>query len=101
MPWFSVRCVFRTDPSTYEERITLWRAASFEVAIAEAEKEAADYARALSAEQVPLVQAFWLSDDSPPSSGSEVFSLIRESALEPTAYVASFFDTGKEISEQV
>lgn len=45
--WFSVRCIFRSDAGTppwYEERITLWRAASFDAAIALAEAEAAEYA---------------------------------------------------------
>jgi hypothetical protein len=44
--WFSVRCIFQCDdeaPAMYEERITLWRAARFEEAIALAEAEAEDY----------------------------------------------------------
>ena len=43
--WFAVRCVFDVDhpegtPYLYEERITLWRASSFDEAIALAEEEA-------------------------------------------------------------
>ncbi|MEU5943558.1 hypothetical protein ABZ807_31340 [Micromonospora sp. NPDC047548] len=41
--WFSVRCIFQYGsdaPFVYEERITVWRAVSFDAAIALAEAEA-------------------------------------------------------------
>jgi hypothetical protein len=41
-----------------------------------------------------MAQAFHLFD--PPEHGAEVFSLIRETHLEPEAYLDSFFDTGRE-----
>jgi hypothetical protein len=81
-PWYAVRCVFRTDSDrlapgehAYEERITLWRAESFDDAIA---------------------QAFHLFDD--PGHGMEVFSLIRRSRLDTDEYLARFFDTGDEFT---
>lgn len=46
-PWYSVRCLFAFEAehgTMYEERVTLWRASSFEEAIARAELEAAEYA---------------------------------------------------------
>ncbi|MFI1197076.1 hypothetical protein ACH4T9_28000 [Micromonospora sp. NPDC020750] len=97
--WFSVRCVFRVeaDPTSqlYEERLTLWRAQSFDQAIALAEDEGLRYA----AEQagmdfVGLAQAFRLFDE--PGHGAEVFSMVRASELEPPAYLTRFFDTGEE-----
>ncbi|MDW5330634.1 DUF4288 domain-containing protein [Plantactinospora sp. KLBMP9567] len=97
--WFSARCIFRlgSDPASqlYEERLTLWRAEDFDQAIALAEAEALGYA----AEQpdmtfAGLVQAYRLFDE--PGHGAEVFSLVRESGLEPQAYLTRFFDTGKE-----
>jgi hypothetical protein len=45
MGWFAVRCVFRgtKELTLYEERVTLWRADSFEDAIERAEAEADEY----------------------------------------------------------
>lgn len=47
--WYGVRCVFQHGPAdiegtSYEERVTLWRAASFDEAIESAEQEARQYA---------------------------------------------------------
>lgn len=43
--WFTLLCVLRHDDrGAYEERITLWRTATFDEAIARAEREARDYA---------------------------------------------------------
>jgi len=92
MLWYAVRCVFRHRPvGGYQERITLWRAASFDDAIGQAEAEAAEY----PAEYIGLAQVYALSDD-PAASGAEVFSLIRRSKLTPDAYLDRFFDTGAE-----
>ena len=76
----------RTDalePSRYEERITLWRADDFEEAIRMAEDDAREYATDIGGgfEYLGLAQAYHLPD--PPGHAAEVFSLIRESALEP------------------
>jgi len=44
--WFAVRCILRIPAiGAYEERITLWRAGSFEDAVALAESEVEEYAR--------------------------------------------------------
>lgn len=102
--WYAVRCVFRTmwteteagvtpDEQLYEERITLWRAGSAEEAIALAEEEALDYAGDED-EYLELAQAFRLYDA--PGHGAEVFSLMRSSAMEPDAYLDTYFDTGSE-----
>jgi hypothetical protein len=100
-PWYAVRCVFRFDfaadagESTYEERITLWSAPSFDVAIARAEQEATDYVSDGEGEYVGLAQAFHLSTAGV-GDGAEVFSLMRDSRLMPDEYLTRFFDTGRE-----
>jgi hypothetical protein len=58
-PWYSVRCVLRSasdngSGALYEERITLWRAESFEEAIERAEREALEYSADVEAEYVGL-----------------------------------------------
>lgn len=105
--WYAVRCVFRTGwwpredqrpPkgwSDYEERITLWYAPSFKVAIKRAEKEARRYAATIGASPdryLGFAQAYWMVDE--PGDGAEVFSLIRRSPLKPSQYLAELFETG-------
>lgn len=112
--WYAVRTLFRAmatpegappdlpeGESAYEERITLWQAASFDEAIARAEEEAAEYAEFLDVEHVSeFAQAYHVADV-PPRDGSEIFSLIRYSPLDPDPYVDRFFDTGTERQEHV
>ncbi len=95
--WFSVRCVFRFPDGpggTYEERITLWRAANFADATTLAEVEAVSYATGVGAEYLGLAQAYAMYDE--PVHGSEIFSLMRDSDLAPDSYLNTFFDTGDE-----
>lgn len=107
-PWYAVRCIFRMfsnqpwgptnlrdGESAYEERITLWRATSFEDAVAKAETEALDYVDGLDGtEYLGLAQGFQVFCD--PGEGAEVFSLTRRSSLPPDEYLDRFFDTGEE-----
>jgi hypothetical protein len=101
-PWYSVRCLIRlgqrsnASNSMYEERVTIWRATDFEDAIARAEREASEYANATDAEYVGLAQAFHLACGDVIDAGTEVFSLIRGSELEPEDYINRFFDTDAE-----
>ncbi|GAA1615289.1 hypothetical protein [Actinoplanes couchii] len=93
--WYSVRCVFRlTEFRTYEERITLWRASSPEQAVNLAESEAAEYASDVAGEYLGLAQVYAM--DAGPEHGAELFSLLRDSPLPPTAYLDTHFDTGTE-----
>lgn len=92
--WFGVRCVFRHGESIYEERIIIVIAADFDHAIAKAEDEAAEYVDGMNVEYVGFAQAFMLSDH--PRDGAEVFSLMRDSDLEPDEYLDTFFSTGDE-----
>ncbi|TDD57412.1 hypothetical protein E1263_23870 [Kribbella antibiotica] len=106
--WYAVRCVFATGwpldraMPVYEERITLWRASSAEEAIERAEAEALVYA--CSVEESPdtylgIAQSYRLVEG--PGDGAEVFSLMRNSTLEPDKYLDTFFDTGAERQKTV
>lgn len=99
--WFAVRCVFHHEAQhIYEERVTLWQAETFDRAIADAEREAAEYAAGLDGVRyLGLAQAFHMFDQ--PVSGAEVFSLMRDSTLEPETYLTRFFDTGDERQQQL
>ena len=100
--WYGARCLFRLGPedpagTSYEERVTIWEAASFELAIAEAEAEAEAYAgdsAETGNDYLGLLQAYALPE--PPGHGAEVFSLIRDSGLGADEYLDAFFDTGRE-----
>lgn len=98
--WYAVRCVLRSSrgSDTYEERITLWQAEDIDTAIELAHKEAGEYAAAVDADHLGLMQAFQLFDEV--SSGAEIFSLMRESDLDPESYIARFFATGAELERE-
>jgi hypothetical protein len=76
----------------YEERITVWRAESYDDAIAQAEVEAHAYVDSSDSDDefTGLAQAFHLFED--PGHGAEVFSMIRHSRLDDDAYLTRFFD---------
>ncbi len=100
-PWYSVRCVIRFDDggptSTYEERITLWRAPSPDEALEMAEAEVAVYVGELDhAEYTGFAQSFNLFAGHTIGHGDEIFSLMRDSDLDPEDYLDTFFDTGAE-----
>jgi hypothetical protein len=97
--WYGVRCVFRwshEDERVYEENVTVWRAASFEEAIAKTETEALDYAATCDGQYLDFAQAYFIGDQESITEGSEVFSLMRNSDLDPDDYVTRYFDTGDE-----
>ena len=91
--WFGIRCVLRlAKPNIYEERITLWRTDTFEEAVALAEAEVEDYARDVGGEYLGLAVAYRLAYQ--PGHGSEIFSLMRDSQLDPDTYIETFVSTG-------
>ncbi|HET8893356.1 MAG TPA: hypothetical protein VFM96_04605 [Gaiellaceae bacterium] len=98
--WFAVRHIVRNG-RMFEERITLWRASDFQAAIAAARQEAESYCGLdQSWELLDLFQAYALDGESP-DSGSEVFSLIRESDLDADTYVERFFATSAELQRDI
>jgi hypothetical protein len=97
--WFAVRCLFEGSDgaeTTYEERITLWKAASLEDATDRARAEALEYAEFAGLTYVTGFEQPYPLADAPPRDGTEVFALTRSSALPPQVYVEQFFDTGRE-----
>ena len=80
----------------FEERVTPWKADSHDEAIRRAEREVRTYVSDVSdeGEYTGLAQSFELFDE--PGDGSEVFSLMRDSDLDPESYLDQFFDTGDE-----
>ena len=96
--WFAVRCVFRwtqAGEEPYEERITLWRAPDLDEALALAEADAHEYADRAGIEYLGLAQGY-ATGEKQLSPGSEVFSLLRDSALAPEEYLNRHFSTGGE-----
>lgn len=100
--WYAVRSVFllpSEGDNSYEERITLWTAASFDEALTKAEAEAEEYAAFAGATYLAdFGQAYHLADV-PPRDGAEVFSLTRDSPLAPRPYLDRFFSTGTELQQ--
>lgn len=102
--WTTVRCLFRFTgeggTATYEERITAWQTDDIDQAITWAEHEALEYGTAPGTQEperpeyLGLAQAFHLLETV--QHGGEVFSLMRDSDLAPSAYLDHFFDTGRE-----
>lgn len=97
-----MRCLFRhadrdgmTKQNLYEERITIWRAPSFDKAVEMAEHDAEQYAEDVNAQYLGLAQAYHAYPKRL-SSGSEVFSLMRESNHYPKRYLDTYFDNGDE-----
>lgn len=102
MDSFSVRCIFHWDSlpdrqaaHVYEERISLWRAEDIHAAIKLAEQDANRYATESGAEFLNLSQAYELPEPLD-AHGIEVYSLLRDSEMEPSVYLDTFFDTGSE-----
>jgi hypothetical protein len=96
MDWYAVRCIIKRDASTYEERITLWNAHTFEEAVELAEAEVTSHCKQFGLlSYLDLAQAYRIGDE-PIESGDEVFSLLRDSNLAPEEYLNTYFDTGNE-----
>ncbi|HEY5396458.1 MAG TPA: hypothetical protein VIL16_13765 [Trebonia sp.] len=99
LEWFGVRCVFAWpdwEGKPFEERITLWRARSLDHAIELAEQEAQEYAAADGLEYLNFSQAYAIDEGTEIGSGTEIFSLLRDSDLTPDDYLNTFFETGGE-----
>ena len=90
--WYSARCIFRHTGfqsvggvACYEERISLFRAESFEEAIRKAGKEAWAYAsESCQVEYLGYLDVYHLFEEVI-NDGTEVFSLMRTSELDRTS----------------
>ena len=95
-PWYTVKCLFyhptrrsAGDDFLYEERVTLWRAESFQEAHGLAEEEARQYAEEAKCVFVKSTDSFHLFDQEV-GSGVEVYSAMRGSNLRPDYYEKTF-----------
>jgi hypothetical protein len=88
--WYSARCLFRRD-RTYQERLTLWWAATFQVAAELAETDARQFAAAHGWDYLDYVALYEITIQSgAPGQGDEVYSLYRFTDLGPRAYQRRF-----------
>ena len=103
MNCFGVRCIiealpedFNSKKNIYEERITVWRAENIDTALDKATTEVEAYCKKLGGLNFTgLAQAYWMFSEIK-EDGIEVFSLLRESDLEPEEYLNTFFSNGDE-----
>lgn len=100
--WYGARCVFRwrspkpeQGGASYEERVVVLRAVSFDHAIARAEEDAKTYAAETDADYLDFVTVYELPEETL-GDATEVFSLLRDSDLAPQEYLDRHFDTGRE-----
>lgn len=107
-PWYAARCVFRHEGlrdtlgrTIYEERIVLLRADSSEHAFDLAEVEAAAYAASNEfctfTGHVDLFHLF----DAEVGHGSEIYSLMRASLLNPADYRQTFLVEGTDYEPDI
>ena len=98
-PWYTVKCLFHhptrksgDEDYLYEERVTLWRAESFEEAHRLAEAEARQYAEEAKCVFVSWIDSFHLFDEEV-GAGTEVYSKMRGSNFQPSDYRKAFCHT--------
>jgi hypothetical protein len=102
MEFFSVRMLIhwerRNDQKlkhVYEERITVWEAKNSDEAFELAGAEALEYVADSNDVVLDFGQAYVLTKPIG-GHGLEVFSLLRQSDLDPKDYIKAFFSTGFE-----
>lgn len=99
-PWYGVRLLYQltggSEPA-YEERILIVRSSDANAAIKQAEEYSKDY-ESDTTSYLGYAMAFNVFDENGEclKSGTEVFSLIRGSDLEPCEYLGKFYVTGSE-----
>jgi len=101
--WYGAKTLYQVQSNIiespnklYEERVVILKASSLDNAIAEAEKEASQYASVDSGiTYIGYVNVFKIGSDKIHDK-TEVFSLMRESRLEANKYIDRYFDTGNE-----
>jgi hypothetical protein len=105
MSWYAVRCLLGQVGTElvaaeagwlYEERVTLWDAASEDGAVRLAEADAIRYGADMDVSYLGFAQAYRVEGE--PRSGAEVLAQLRASELGPNEYIHRYFDTGAEIA---
>ena len=101
MEWFGAKTIYRYSEGTakgcFEERVVLFKAQGFTQATRAAEAEARQYAKDVGGcKYLGFVDVFQISEKTRTGHGTEVYSLMRESRLNPRKYLNRFHDTGNE-----
>jgi hypothetical protein len=101
-PWYTVKCLFHHptrkaegEAYLFEERVTLWKADTFEAAHRLAEAEAREYASEANCVFVASTDSFHLFDRIV-KQGTEVYSIMRGSNLKPNVYRDTFCITKRD-----
>ena len=102
-PWWGAKVIFshkglseRFGENVYEERIILVRAKTANEAIRHAERDARQYVNDLPGCKYEGYVSVFHTWEEKMDSGSEVYSLMRTSKLNPARYLDHFYDTGTE-----
>lgn len=101
--WYSAKTVYRhrlvqdgVTKTVFEERVVLFHASNFDEAIAKAEAEANAYCSDVEiAVYLGLIDVYYLPEEAV-GEGTEIYSLMRDSDLSDSEYVAHFHDGGYE-----
>ncbi len=99
-PWYGVKYVFLhkiQGENVYEERVILITASGDDEAIARGEVFAREYAEANNCRALDFASAFNVFGEEI-GDGTEVYSLMRVSTLNPSDYLDHFYDNGGERS---
>ena len=107
LEWFGAKCIFahhglNGDKGVvhYEERVILVEADSFDDAIEEGEREARRYALEQSdCQYIEFINVFKLTSRQL-GPGTEVYSLMRRSALSPSEFLDRYYNDGTECTQQ-
>jgi len=87
--------------NNYEERILLIKANDFDEAIKKAEKEAIDYCSDLGeeVEYLKFCNAYHTGENDI-NDKTEIYSLITKSEMSKERYIATYYDTGGELTQK-
>jgi Domain of unknown function (DUF4288) len=97
--WYSVRCLFRSDRiddgqpvRTFEERVVIFRAVSYEGAIAKGEAEAKKYAENWPHPKIlEHIVAFGILEEEL-NEGQEVWSCMRDLDISDEEFLKRFYE---------
>lgn len=103
--WYGAKAVFRHadleehGQRLFEERVVLIRATSPHEAIRKAEEQARKYAAENGVTWVEEYICTYEMFDEELGEGTEVWSLMRRSALDEAQYLRRFYSTGSECAQ--
>lgn len=96
--WYAVQALLKWEGrGVFEERITIWHAASAESAERQARRESHRYG--VTNRHPTLVAIMAVDEIGParPNHGDLIFTFVRPSTAAPDEYLDTFFDAGPEV----